>query len=200
MLINGIDISTLGAKLYDRVIKTNRVKTAEDWLDGDIQPTFVRQQDSFKSIMLSFLILGNSEEDAFLRISKLTNLIKKSSLVFDDINLTFDVTMIGYGEPERLKNGNFIVTYQLNGDYAKGEREVYTTNSNLTNSFKLTLVYYKNSTNQIAVEPQLFEQMPLTAQLIHWILLELMQINICPNIITMVLLPIQQVCQLLLII
>jgi hypothetical protein len=42
MLINGIDISTLGAKLYDRVIKTNRVKTAEDWLDGDIQPTFVR--------------------------------------------------------------------------------------------------------------------------------------------------------------
>ena len=152
MLINGIDISTLGAKLYDRVIKTNRVKTAEDWLDGDIQPTFVRQQDSFKSIMLSFLILGNSEEDAFLRISKLTNLIKKSSLVFDDINLTFDVTMIGYGEPERLKNGNFIVTYQLNGDYAKGEREVYTTNSNLTNSFKLTLVYYKNSTSQIAIE------------------------------------------------
>jgi len=43
MLINGININTLGVKLYDRVINSNTVDTTQEWLDGDIQPTFVRQ-------------------------------------------------------------------------------------------------------------------------------------------------------------
>ena len=36
MLINGIDISSLGVKLYDRVLNSNSIYTADDWLDGDI--------------------------------------------------------------------------------------------------------------------------------------------------------------------
>jgi len=36
MLINGIDISSLGVKLYDRVISSNEINTVDDWLDGDI--------------------------------------------------------------------------------------------------------------------------------------------------------------------
>jgi hypothetical protein len=43
MLINGIDISSLGVKLYDRVLKSNSVYTTDAWLDGDIQPTNIRQ-------------------------------------------------------------------------------------------------------------------------------------------------------------
>ena len=45
MLINNIDLSSLGVKLYNRVISSNQVDTTEDWLEGDIQPTFIRQQD-----------------------------------------------------------------------------------------------------------------------------------------------------------
>lgn len=152
MLINSIDLSSLGIKLYDRVITSNSVATKEAWLDGDIQPTHIRQQDGFKNITLSFLILGQDEDDAFLKISKLTQLLKKATLKFDDLDYMFDVSMIGKANPERLKNGNFIVKYEFTSDYAKGEREIYTTNANLTNAFKLTVLYYQNSTTLLATE------------------------------------------------
>jgi hypothetical protein len=43
MLIHGIELSSLGVKLYDRVITSNQVQTTQAWLDGDIQPTDIRQ-------------------------------------------------------------------------------------------------------------------------------------------------------------
>jgi len=95
VVINGIDIADLGFTLYDRVLNSNKVEVVEDWLDGDIQPTYIRQQTKFRDIKLSFLCLGNKEEDAFYRISKLTNLLKKSTIIFDDINLSFDVSLNG---------------------------------------------------------------------------------------------------------
>jgi hypothetical protein len=36
MLINGIELSSLGVQLYDRVLYSNNVDTSQDWLDGDI--------------------------------------------------------------------------------------------------------------------------------------------------------------------
>ena len=152
MLINNIDLSSLGVKLYNRVISSNQVDTTEDWLEGDIQPTFIRQQDKFKNIMLQFLVLSNSEEQSFVKISKLTQALRKASIKFDDLDYIFDVTLQGKAKTDRLKNGNFIVTYNFSSDYAKGEREVYTTNANLTNAFKLTVLYYQNGTNLIANE------------------------------------------------
>ena len=119
MLINNIDLSSLGIKLYDRVIYSNTVKTVEDWLEGDIQPTEIRQQDSFKKVNLSFLVLGNDEQDAFLRISKLTNMLKSCEVKFDDLDYIFSMKMTGEANPERLKNGNFILTVDLISDYAK---------------------------------------------------------------------------------
>lgn len=152
MLINGVDLSVYGAKLYDRVISSNSIDTTSEWLDGDIQPTFVRQQDRFKNMTVSFLILGQSEDDAFLRMSKLTAAMKKASLKFDDLDYTFEVVMTGPAQQDRLKNGNFIITFTLKSDYAKGEREVYTTDANSLNSFKLTVVYYQNNTVILGTE------------------------------------------------
>ena len=54
MLINGIDLRSLGIQLYNRVLNSNKVDTMEDWMDGDIQPTSIRQQDRFKNIKLDF--------------------------------------------------------------------------------------------------------------------------------------------------
>lgn len=152
MLINGIDISSLGVKLYDRVLNTNSINTVDDWLDGDIQPTNIRQQEKFRYITLKFLVLGRDEQDAFYRISRLTKELKKATIIFDDINLSFDVSVLGSAKTERLKNGNFIVSYSLHSDYAKGSREIYTTNANLTNAFKLNLLYYQNSTQLLSSE------------------------------------------------
>ena len=152
MLINGIDISSLGVKLYDRILNSNSIYTVDDWLDGDIQPTNIRQQEKFRQIKLSFLVLGTNEQDAFHRISRLTKELKQATIIFDDINLAFDVSIIGAADTKRLKNGNFIVTYILHSDYAKGDREIYTTNANLTNAFKLNLLYYQNQTQLISSE------------------------------------------------
>ena len=152
MLINGIELSSLGVKLYDRVITSNRVKTQEEWLEGDIQPTYIRQQDSFKNIDLTFLVLCQEEEDAFFRISKLTQMLKKSILQFDDMSYMFDVKMTGVAEPTRLKNGNFLVEYSFTADYAMGEREIYTTNANLTNSSKITILYYQDGTTLLGTD------------------------------------------------
>jgi len=152
MLINGVDISSLGIKLYDRVISSNQIDTTQEWLDGDIQPTFVRQQDRFKDIKLSFLVLGADEDDAFLKISKLTQMLKKATLIFDDMSYSFDTTMRGKAKTDRLKNGNFIVSYNLDSDYAKGERQIYTTDEKATSVFKLTVVYYQDQTTMLSTE------------------------------------------------
>ena len=152
MLVNGVNITAFGAKLYDRVINSNTVDTKQEWLDGDIQPTFVRQQDRFKRMELAFLILNTDEENAFVRMSRLTAALRKASIIFDDINLTFDVVLEGEGKPERLKNGNFIVRYVLKSDYAKGSREIYTTDAKATSAFKLTVLYYQNNTTMVGQE------------------------------------------------
>ena len=88
MLINGIELNTLGVQLFDRVLYNNDIDTAQEWLDGDVQPTFIRQQDRFKTIKLEFLVLGMDEDDAFVRISKLTAMLKKATIKFDDLNFT----------------------------------------------------------------------------------------------------------------
>lgn len=152
MLINGIELSSLGIQLFDRVLYSNSIDTAQEWLDGDIQPTFIRQQDRFKTIKLEFLVLCSDEDEAFKRISSLTALLKKATIKFDDLNFTFDTSIVEVGEPSRLKNGNFIVPYTLSSGYAKGQREIYTTNANMTNAFKLVVAYYKDATNMLATE------------------------------------------------
>ena len=120
MLINGLELNSLGIQLFDRVLYSNDITTSQEWLDGDIQPTFIRQQDGFKTIKLDFLVLCSDEDEAYKRISKLTALLKKAIIKFDDLDLFFDVNIVSTAEPDRLKNGNFIVSYVLNIDYGKG--------------------------------------------------------------------------------
>ena len=55
-------------------------------------------------------------------MSKLTSMLKKATVVFDDIDLLFDVTITGPTQQKRLKNGNFILTVDLISDYAKGQK------------------------------------------------------------------------------
>ena len=87
MLINGIDLSSLGIQLYNRELTSNNIRTVKDWNEGDIQPIFIRQQDKFKTIKLQFLITEKNQEDAFLVMSKLTAMLKKATIIFDDIDL-----------------------------------------------------------------------------------------------------------------
>ena len=162
MLINGIELSTLGIQLFDRILTSNDVQTTQDWLDGDLQPTVIRQQDSFKKMVLRFLVTEQNEENAFLAMSRLTALLKKSTIIFDDMSLQFDVTIDGKTSQERLKNGNFILTVPLKSDYAKGQTEVYTTDAHATDYFYLNVVYYKKGNILLGTEKVLIRASQFT--------------------------------------
>lgn len=162
MLINGIDLSAYGVTLHNRVLTSNEVKTTCEWLEGDIQPTFVRQQDSFKSVQLEFLVAGENEETAFITMSKLTAALKKATVVFEDIPFAFDVTLSGETSQTRLKNGNFILSVNLDCGYAKGETEVYTTDSRATDYFRLTISYYQDGVYLLNTETKLIKASDFT--------------------------------------
>ena len=109
----------------------------------------------------------SDEDEAFKRISRLTALLKKATIKFDDLSFTFDTNIVSVGEPDRLKNGNFIVPYVLSSGYAKGQREIYTTNANMTNAFKLTVAYYKDSTtlldlSTVTIRASMFDDSNIT--------------------------------------
>ena len=96
-------------------------------------------------------------------------MLKQATIKFDDLNFTFDTNLVEAGEPTRLKNGNFIVPYVLSSGYAKGQREIYTTNANMTNAFKLTVGYYKNSnilldTDTITIRASMFDKPNITLE------------------------------------
>lgn len=167
MLINGIELSSLGVQLHDRVLTSNIVETTQDWLEGDIQPTFIRQQDKFKNIRLEFLITEQDEETAFLVMSKLTAMLRKATIVFDDIDLLFDVVLDGKANQSRLKNGNFILTVNLLSDYAKGATEIHTTDSRATDYFYLNVLYYQKGnillgTERVLIKPSQFNELNIT--------------------------------------
>ena len=157
MLINGIELSSLGVELYDRVLSSNTINTVSDWLEGDIQPTFIRQQDKFKTMTLKFLVTEKNETNAFLVMSRLTAMLRKAEIVFDDIDLSFSVTTQGQTKQNRLKNGNFLLTVPLKSDYAKGATEVYTTDTVATSYFKLKILYYQDGNNLIATDEKIIK-------------------------------------------
>ena len=123
--INNVANTAFKAKLLDRQINSNEVITIDDWLDGAIQPTFVRQQEKFKEITMTVLIEGSNEEDAYKMFSKLTRELSFGELKFNDINLTFKVMINGAVSPKRLKPNVFEVDYKLKSSYGMaGEQKV----------------------------------------------------------------------------
>jgi len=94
---------------------------------------------------LTFLVLEPDEQEAFLKMSQLTQMLKKATIKFDDLDFQFDVVFNGTNKPSRLKNGNFLITYDLASGYARSlDREVYTTDIGATSTFRLNVVYYQN--------------------------------------------------------
>ena len=121
--INNVANTAFKAKLLDRQINSNEVITIDDWLDGAIQPTFVRQQEKFKEITMVVLIEGSNEEDAYKMFSKLTRELSFGELKFDDMSLTFKVMINGAVSPKRLKPNVFEVDYKLKSSYGMAQEQ-----------------------------------------------------------------------------
>lgn len=135
--INGKKASSFKAKMLDREISSNEIITIDDWLDGATQPTFIRQQEKFKSIKLVVLIEGSSEQDAYTQFSKLTAELKFGLLKFDDMDLTFKVMINGAISPKRLKKNVFQVEYTLKSAYGMASEASISRQGGSPNSFTL---------------------------------------------------------------
>lgn len=115
-----MDISTLGATLIDRTITNNDIITVNDWLDGADHPTFIRQQDSFKTIELTFIISAGSEEKNLLACSKIINNFKaENELTFEDMpTYTFDV-VLSTNQVSRLRPAVWQLVLTFKAGYAR---------------------------------------------------------------------------------
>lgn len=122
--INGKTIESFKGKLLDREVSSNEVITINDWLDGAINPTFIRQQEKFKDIKVKVLIEGADENDAYLQFSRLTAELKYGTLKFNDMALSFAVQINGLVSPKRLKPNVFEVEYSLKSGYGMGQEQV----------------------------------------------------------------------------
>ena len=119
MLINGKDIDEYSCIQIRRNIYPVSVTTVEDWLDGAIQPTFVRQQDSFKKIEMVLILDAESENEAQLQLSRLTAAAKRCKVQFDDIDLTYDCSLEAL-TTERITKKVFNVNITWKCGYAVG--------------------------------------------------------------------------------
>lgn len=135
--INNKSIETFKAKLVDREISANEVVTINDWLDGAIQPTFIRQQEKFKDINLKVIIEGTDENDAYLQFSRLSSELKYGTLKFADIALYFQVQINGAINPKRLKPNVFEVQYSLKSSYGMGAEASVSRASGAATTFTL---------------------------------------------------------------
>lgn len=118
-----IDISDYGATLIDRTITPNEVITVKDWLDGSAQPIFIREQDSFKTIELTFVIDAGSEQDNLMSCSQIIQLFKEQSVLsFEDIpQYTFPV-IFEKSEVQRLKPAIWQLLITFKGSYMEGNQ------------------------------------------------------------------------------
>ena len=135
--INNVANTAFKAKLLDRQINSNEVITIDDWLDGAIQPTFVRQQEKFKEITMTVLIEGSNEEDAYKMFSKLTRELSFGELKFDDINLNFKVMINGAVSPKRLKPNVFEVDYKLKSSYGRAQEQSVSRSAGAAETFTI---------------------------------------------------------------
>lgn len=124
MLINGKDLDNYSCSLIDRKITPTEVITYNEWLDGAIQPTFVRQQDGFKTIEVTLIMRAESELDAQYLISELTRDCKKCEINFDEDmdELFYDCILSETPSIERLIPSVFQITLSFQSGYACGKR------------------------------------------------------------------------------
>lgn len=135
--INNVANTAFKAKLLDRQINSNEVITIDDWLDGAIQPTFIRQQEKFKEITMVVLIEGTNEEDAYKMFSKLTRELSYGELKFDDMSLTFKVMINGAVSPKRLKPNVFEVSYKLKSSYGMAQEQTVSRSAGAAATFTI---------------------------------------------------------------
>jgi len=113
MVINNINITTMGATLIDRNFTNHEVINVNEWLEGSPSPLFLRSYDRYKNMELVFLLEAASDEAMFNNMDTLVRHLKMATFKFDDITHLYDAHMEGAAAMEKLTNGKFKISVSL---------------------------------------------------------------------------------------
>lgn len=156
-----IDISEYGAYLVDRTITPNEIITVDNWLEGASSPTYIRQQDSFKTITVTIIVEGTSEQNVAYNISQVINAFREIKVLeFEDMpDFVFPATISGKPVITRLKPCVMKVVLTFKGSYMK-TKEVTEVNPDITNG---TFTFTVGGT---APTPLKFELTPIASTIV----------------------------------
>lgn len=157
MLVNNVDITAYKAELLDRAISTTVVHSITDWMDEATEGSLLRQAYDWRNIKLTFLIREVNEDQAYKRISALTEALKKCTLRFDDIELDFPCVLDGTTVPDRLQNGVFKVIFNLKNDWALGEVVSFEYPIETANAKRIHIKFERNWTRTMESYTQCFD-------------------------------------------
>lgn len=126
MLINGIDISTYGAKLLDRNISINRMSSNYSWEFNFDSPSFFGSSLDFKDVLLYVLFKAENEETFLKRLGKLSEQLRYGATVkFKDISMEYKMYLKEKPEYDRLTDKYYKVTFSLDGDFGLSDTKVF---------------------------------------------------------------------------
>lgn len=96
MLIDRINILTAyNSIMTKRDIQTSKVVNYNDWLENADNPIKLKEERfKFSEITVKLLVEGSSENDVLTKISNIITKCKSGVLKFDDIEYSFNVTLI----------------------------------------------------------------------------------------------------------
>ena len=156
-----IDISDFGAHLVDRTITPNEVITVTDWLEGAASPTYIRQYDSFKTITITIIVEGMSEQDVAYNISQVINVFRAQKVLeFEDMpDFVFPATLDGRPTITRLKPCVMKVELTFKGNYMRTRQETTITPDISSGSFTFTV-------GGTAPTPLKFELTPIASTIV----------------------------------
>lgn len=144
MTINEKNLSIFKAELIQRIISTEQKESITGWYDAALDGVLLAQLRGFRNIELVFYLNAESEDEAYKLTSQLVEEIKVSTIIFDDIDLSFVCYLDGSTAPERVDNGKFKITVNLKNSLAKGQSKTVSFDITTVTARKLTVNYYNN--------------------------------------------------------
>lgn len=156
-----VDISEYGAYLVDRTITPNEIITVSNWLEGAASPTYIRQQDSFKTITITLIVEGNSEQEVAYNISRVIDAFRaEKELEFEDMpDFIFPATLEGMPNITRLKPCIMKVELTFKGNYMRTRETTVVEPDISTGTFTFTV-------GGTAPTPLKFELTPIASAIV----------------------------------
>jgi phage-related protein len=118
MLADGINISNFGGMLLSLDVGNAQFDTKEEWLKNSSSPILLSEKFYYKKITTEILIQGLSRQDSILKMSNLTNLLKKCTLKFDDLDFYYDAVMVSNTSTKTIEIEKLVLKCEFNVGYA----------------------------------------------------------------------------------